>query len=294
MLEKRKYKPRRRYWLTIGAGFILLVYYFSLPFPHFNTPYTTVLEDKKGNLLGASIADDGQWRFPPSDTVGEKFRQAILHFEDQYFYQHPGFNPFSLARAAYQNMQAGKVVSGGSTLTMQVVRLSRKKPRTLTEKLRELFLAPRLELAYSKDEILALYASHAPFGGNVVGLEAAAWRYFGVQPEQLSWAESALLAVLPNSPALLYPGKNEEKLIQKRNRLLSKLYQNRVIDSLTYQLSLTEPLPVKPQPLPRLAPHLLTRALQTGKKGQKISTTLDGSLQMQVTSLVEQHAERLR
>ncbi|MEM9829214.1 MAG: penicillin-binding protein 1C [Bacteroidota bacterium] len=295
MLKRKIHTLRSRYWLTIGLGLAtLLTYCFSLPFPRFDTPYATVLEDRQGNLLGASIAEDGQWRFPPSDTVGEKFRQAILHFEDQYFYQHPGFNPFSLARAAYQNLQARKVVSGGSTLTMQVVRLSRQKSRTLIEKLRELFLATRLELTYRKDEILALYASHAPFGGNVVGLEAAAWRYFGLQPHQLSWAESALLAVLPNSPALLYPGKNDDQLIQKRDRLLNKLYQNQVIDSLTYQLSLTEPLPVKPQPLPRLAPHLLTRVLQEGKKGQKISTTLNGSLQTQVTSLVGKHAERLR
>lgn len=295
MLKKRTYKLRQRHWLIPGIGLaILLIYYFSLPFPRFTTPYATVLEDQRGNLIGASIADDGQWRFPPSDTIGKKFQQAILHFEDQYFYQHPGFNPVSLLRAAYQNIQAGKVVSGGSTLTMQVVRLSRKKNRTFTEKLREILLAIRLELVYSKDEILALYAAHAPFGGNVVGLDAAAWRYFGVQPNQLSWAESALLAVLPNSPALLYPGKNDDQLIQKRNRLLAKLYHNQVIDSITYRLSLTESLPVKPRPLPRLAPHLLSRVLQEGKKGQRVTSTLDGSLQSQAISLVEKHTERLK
>jgi len=192
--------------LLVAAG---LFYYFSLPDPLFTTPYATVLEDQRGNLLSARIAEDGQWRFPASDTVSEKFRQAILHFEDQYFYRHPGFNPFSLARALYQNAKAGRVVSGGSTLTMQVIRMSRKKPRTLPEKVGEIVLATRLELALTKGEILALYASQAPFGGNVVGLDAAAWRYFSTHPEQLSWAQSALLAVLPNSPALIYPGKNE-------------------------------------------------------------------------------------
>lgn len=278
-----------------GVGLaLLLIYYYALSFPLFTTPYATVLEDQRGNLLGASIASDEQWRFPPSDTVSEKFRQAILHFEDQYFYQHPGFNPISLIRATYQNLKAGKIVSGGSTLSMQVIRLARKKERTIIEKVKELLLATRLELALSKDEILRLYASQAPFGGNVVGLDAAAWRYFGVQPEKLSWAESALLAVLPNSPGLLYPGKNEQPLLQKRNRLLRKLHDRQVIDSLTLQLALREPLPGPPRPLPREAPHLLTRALREGKRGTRVVSTLDVSLQQQVTALVEKHTRQLR
>lgn len=277
--------------LLIVAG---ICYYFSLPDPLFTTPYATVLKDQQGNLLSARIADDGQWRFPLTDTVSNKFRQAIIHFEDQHFYRHPGFNPFSLARALYQNVRARQVVSGGSTLTMQVIRLSRKKPRTLVEKLYEILLATRLELALSKDEILAVYASQAPFGGNVVGLDAAAWRYFGMQPEQLSWAQSALLAVLPNSPALIYPGKNDEQLIQKRDRLLTKLCHRQVIDSLTYQLALTEPLPGAPKSLPQLAPHLLTRAVQEGKKGKQITATIHTELQRHVSTLVEQHARTLR
>ena len=170
-------------------------------------PYATVLEDRKGILLGATIAKDGQWRFPQTDSVSEKFRLAITHFEDQYFDYHPGFNAVSLIKAAWQNIKAGKVVSGGSTLTMQVIRLARHKDRTLWEKAWEILLATRLEVAFSKDEILKLYASHAPFGGNVVGIDAAAWRYFGRSAHQLSWAENAMLAVLPNSPSLIYPGK---------------------------------------------------------------------------------------
>jgi len=295
MLKPRIHKAHWLRWLISGVGLVLLlVYYYSLSFPLFTTSYATVLEDQKGNLLGASIADDEQWRFPPSDTVSEKFRQAILHFEDQYFYQHLGFNPVSLVRAAYQNVKAGKIVSGGSTLSMQVIRLARKKDRTIAEKIREILLATRLELALSKDDILRLYASQAPFGGNVVGLDAAAWRYFGVPPDKLSWAESVLLAVLPNSPALLYPGKNEEPLIQKRNRLLNKLYNRQVIDSLTLQLAINEPLPGAPRPLPQRAPHLLTRALQEGKKGTRIITTVEATLQQQVTTLVEKHVRQLR
>ncbi len=115
------------------------------------------------------------------------------------------------------------IVSGGSTITMQVIRLSRKgKRRTVFEKIIEMVLATRLELRYSKQEILGLYASHAPFGGNVVGLEAACWRYFGRSPQQLSWGEAALLAVLPNAPSLMHPGKNRDRLKEKRDRLLDK------------------------------------------------------------------------
>src|SRR5690606_18131504 len=130
------------------------------------------------------------------------------------------------------------------------------KKRTYWEKVRELVLATRLELGYSKEDILKLYASHAPFGGNVVGLEAAAWRYFGIQPSQLSWAEAATLAVLPNAPSLIYPGKNQAKLLKKRNRLLHKLWNNNYLDSTTYQLSLLEELPKKPYQLPDASPHL--------------------------------------
>jgi penicillin-binding protein 1C len=146
-----------------------------------------------------------------------------LAFEDQHFYKHPGFNPVSLVQALRQNMASKRVVRGGSTLTQQVIRLSRKGPeRSYSEKVVEMILATRLEFRHSKEEILNLYASHAPFGGNVVGLEMASWRYFGVQPHQLSWAEAATLAVLPNAPALIYPGKNQKRLLEKRNRLLKK------------------------------------------------------------------------
>ena len=273
---------------------ITLIYCFSLPSPLFEVPYATVLEDRKGNLLGASIAEDGQWRFPQTDSVNEQFRQAITHFEDQYFAYHPGFNPFSLLRAAWQNMKAGKVVSGGSTLTMQVIRLARKKDRTFWEKIKEIGLAIRLESSFSKDEILSLYASHAPFGGNVVGIDAAAWRYFGRSQYQLSWAENALLAVLPNSPSLIYPGKNHEVLLEKRNFLLHKLLNNSIIDSITYHLSLSESIPPHPHALPSIAPHLLTRMMKEGYSGKRIQSTVDIDLQQKVNSILNRHHEALK
>ena len=153
--------------------------------------------------------------------------------------------------------------------------MRKNPPRTITEKAIEMLLATRMEMRYSKKEILNFYASHAPFGNNVVGLEAAAWRYFGRSADKLSWAESATLAVLPNAPGLIYPGKNHKRLLDKRNRLLKRLYEIKTIDETTYQLSLEEPLPDKPLPLPQSAPHLLTRLIKEGYKGQTINSTLE-------------------
>lgn len=202
---------------TLAVLFVLFaLYWFSLPNRLFSDPTCMVLEASEGELLGARIASDGQWRFPFSERVPEKFATAIIFFEDKRFRYHPGFDPIALVRSFWLNLKKRSVVSGGSTLSMQVIRLSRKgKPRTVFEKIVELILATRLEISYSKDEILALYASHAPFGGNIVGLDAASWRYYGKGPKNLSWSETAALAVLPNSPSLIRPGKNSEQLKKK-------------------------------------------------------------------------------
>lgn len=269
---------------------LFMVFVFCLPKNLFDKPHSTVLYASNGELLSAIIADDGQWRFPHTDTVSYKFKAALLLFEDQYFYDHNGVYLPSLVRAIYQNITSGKVVSGASTLTMQVVRLSRDNPpRTVREKFMEMLRAMRLEWRYSKDEILALYASNAPFGGNVVGLDAAAWRYFGRTPDQLSWAEAATLAVLPNAPALIYPGKNQERLLAKRNRLLQKLHEEQYIDKETLELSLLEPLPQKPYPLPQQASHLLATLIKIHGKGKRYHTTIQHGLQERVSQIVQYH-----
>jgi penicillin-binding protein 1C len=274
---------------------LLSGYWFCLPSVLFEEPCSTVLESSDGTLLSASIAEDGQWRFPAGDTVPEKFKEALILFEDKRFRSHPGVDLLSMGRALRQNIKAGRVVSGGSTLSMQVIRLSRKgKPRSLFQKGIELVLATRLELRYSKEEVLSLYAAHAPFGGNVVGLEAACWRYFGVDPENLSWAEAALLAVLPNSPSLIHPGKNRTLLKTKRDRLLDKLCEAGKIDAFTCSLSKEEPVPEQPHALPRMARHLLTRMSKEGFARQKIASTVDLHLQQRVEQIIQDHHERLK
>lgn len=278
----------------VVLAILLIAYYFCLPKNLFEAPTATVVESKNGRLLGAIIADDGQWRFPMVDSVPSKFGTCLIQFEDAYFYKHPGFNPVSMGKAIGTNIKAGKAVRGGSTLTQQVIRLSRNgKKRTYWEKTIELILATRLELRHSKAEILKLYASYAPFGGNVVGLDVAAWRYFGLQPYQLSWAESATLAVLPNAPSLIYPGKNQDKLLQKRNRLLQKLFEKGILDRTTYELALLEKLPQKPYRLPQLAPHLV-QYLTKNHQGRRISSTIDENLQVNVNSTLEKHYNDLK
>ena len=253
------------------------------------TSYATVVTDRNGELLGARIADDQQWRFPPCDTVPERFAQALIQFEDRHFRWHPGVNPVALVRAFADNLRAGHVVSGGSTITMQVVRISRNRERTLWQKLVEAVLATRLEFRCSKDEILALYASHAPFGGNVVGLEAAAWRYFGRPAGELSWAESATLAVLPNAPASIHPGKGRDQLLAKRNRLLERLHRRGCFDASTLESALEEPLPDAPYPLPNLARHFV----EAQPRGEETRTTIDLSLQRQVEDAATRWSDEL-
>lgn len=294
---KALFTTYRRYTLSVLA-ILFIAWWFCLPRPLFKDPLSIVLEDNKGALLGARIAEDGQWRFPFQETVPKKFEQAIITFEDKRFYKHPGVDLIALLRATQQNLKKGKVVSGGSTLSMQLIRLSRKgKPRTVFQKFVEMIKATRLEVAYSKTEILARYAAYAPMGGNVVGIEAASWRYFGKSAQLLSWAEAAMLAVLPNSPSLIHPGKNRKALFDKRNRLLKKMQEAGIFDESTYQLAILEPIPQKPVPLPRLAPHLLDRAAKEiftqQNQRTKIQTTIDRSLQKNLNEIVKNHHRNL-
>ena len=272
------------------AGTVLFGYLFCLPRNLFKgVSYSTVVESAEGELLGARIAADGQWRFPPCDTVPERFATALVQFEDRHFWWHPGVNPVAMGRALVQNLRSGHVVSGGSTLTMQVIRLSRQKERTVKQKLIESVLATRLELRYSKRRILALYASHAPFGGNVVGLEAAAWRYFGRPASELSWAEAATLAVLPNAPATLHLSRGREELLQKRNRLLKRLLEHGDIGADIYESALEEPLPEAPLPLPAYAPHYV----ESCPKGVRTRTSLRIGLQKAVSAVVDRQSDDL-
>jgi len=277
---------------VIAAGVLITPVLLS-PFPRFRAPLSTVIEASDGSLLGARIADDGQWRFPGTEQVPGKFEKSLLTFEDSWFYYHPGINPVSILRALRNNIKAGEVVSGGSTITMQVARISRgNKPRSYSEKIIEMLSALKLEMFSSKKKILQLYTSNAPFGGNTVGLEAAAWRYTGKSSADITWAEAAALAMLPNSPALVYPGKNQKILKRRRDNLLKRLHERKYIDSITLVLALDEPLPGEPKALPSKAPHLTDHFFMTNR-GEMIKTTIDPALQERATEILNTHQKDL-
>ncbi|MDF3022014.1 MAG: penicillin-binding protein [Steroidobacteraceae bacterium] len=286
--------PLRRKIAATGAlaGLVLgVAFWLMLPDSLFRAPLSYVIEARDGTLLSARIAADGQWRFPPGQQVPEKFRRALLVFEDKRFERHSGIDGLAIARAIRLNVDAGRVISGGSTLTMQLARLSRgSESRNLRAKLVEGLLALRLEAGYSKDELLSLYAANAPFGGNVVGLEAASWRYFGREPAALSWAESATLAVLPNNPALVHLKRNRPKLQAKRDFLLRRLHESGDLAALDLELALAEPLTAEPHDLPDLAPHLLDTLRAQDPSRHRLRTTLDARLQVQATQLVRDHS----
>lgn len=266
---------------------------FCLPSKLFENPTATVVTSNEGRLLGARIADDGQWRFPEMDSLPYRFKECILYFEDEYFYDHPGINPVSTGKALWANLTTDQR-RGGSTITQQVMRLAHKNPkRTYLEKLIESVQATRLEARFNKDKILRLYASHAPFGGNVVGMQTASWRYFGLPASELSWGQSAALAILPNAPSLIFPGKNEKILKVKRDALLKKLFQNKVIDKTTYTLALDERLPGKPLRLPDVTPHF-TEKIRKEHPGERFQSTIDYHLQRRINGIVKAHYKVLR
>ena len=296
-----KWCTKNKYSLQLVFCVLILwicLMHLWIPKPLISKPYSTLLYTTETSgrevLLGARIASDGQWRFPSGSEVPGKFAVCLTQYEDKRFWYHPGIDPFALMRAVHLNLTQSRVVSGGSTLTMQLARIAQgNQSRTVGQKVIEMLWALYLECSYSKVEILRMYASNAPFGGNVVGIEAAAWRYFGREAKDLSWAEQATLAVLPNSPALIHPGRNRAELKQKRDKLLLRLYEKHILDKTEYELACMEALPEKPLPLPNEAPHLLER-LAIEKQENRIHTTVDPTLQQQVQRLVNRYVADYR
>ena len=295
---KLRFKNRQRLYLglILLLAFITLIGFIRLPkWLHYPSNYSQLIFTDEGSLMNATLADDEQWRFYPDVPVPEKLKASIITFEDKRFYKHWGIDRIALLRAVWQNLSRMEKVSGASTITMQLVRLGRaNKSRSIPEKLFEMLIAFRLEFSYSKDEILQLWAARAPFGSNVVGFEAASFRYFGRSPNDLSWAEASMLAVLPNSPALIFPGRNHELLLAKRNRLLQKLLDHEYIDTLTYQLSLDEELPESFYPMPKHLPHLAQHIekLMGERESNRYKVSIDPKLQTKLEQIANKYQKR--
>ncbi len=279
----------------ISIGILLFGFIKYNPDYLFQHPLSTAVYDNDQQLMGARIAKDGQWRFGKSKEVPLKFVTALLTYEDQRFYQHPGIDARSLLASVLSQFSNNAVKRGGSTISMQVMRMGlNNQKRNLWSKLEEMGGAIFLELSHSKEEILQYYLTNAPFGGNVVGIEAACWRYFSKSADDLSWAEAAMLAVLPNQPSMIHISKNRSVLLDKRNKLLLRLHAKGILDTVTYQLSVEEVLPEKPISLPSFANHLVDHLTFSKNKSGIQLTSLSGNVQKFCTEIAQKYNDIYR
>ncbi|KWV86697.1 Penicillin-binding protein 1F [Pseudomonas fluorescens] len=257
---------------------------WPLPLPQDDLARVVLAED--GTPLWRFADANGVWRYPvQTREVSPYYLDALLTYEDRWFYQHPGVNPLALVRATWQNLSGARVVSGGSTLSMQVARLLDPHSRTLHGKLRQLWRTAQLEWHLSKDEILNLYLNRAPFGGTLQGVAAASWAYLGKSPSQLTHAEAALLAVLPQAPSRLRPDRHPQRAQQARDKVLRRLAEFQVWPQSAVDEALEEPLLLAPRLEPSLAP-LLARRLNRPDSPPLIRTTLDATLQRRLEDLL--------
>ncbi|EDX3147992.1 peptidoglycan glycosyltransferase PbpC, partial [Salmonella enterica subsp. diarizonae serovar 61:l,v:1,5,7] len=289
-------KRGRWLWLAGAPLFILLALWtadnlWPLPLNEVHPARVVVAHD--GTPLWRFADAGGIWRYPVTiEEVSPRYLEALINYEDRWFWRHPGVNPFSVARAAWQDLTAGRVISGGSTLTMQVARLLDPHPRTFGGKIRQLWRALQLEWHLSKRDILTLYLNRAPFGGTLQGIGAASWAYFGKPPARLSYADAALLAVLPQAPSRLRPDRWPERAEAARNKVLDRMAAQGVWPAETVRESREEPVWLAPRQMPQLAP-LFARMMLSKSQSDKIVTTLDAGLQRQLEDLARAWKGRL-
>jgi penicillin-binding protein 1C len=280
---------------SLPLAFLAAVALFPLDREKLHKPPSQSIYDKDGKLLRAFLSLDEKWRMPCRlDEVSPYLKEAAVAVEDRLFYYHPGINPWALARALYLNVKHKKVVSGGSTITMQVARMMEHRERTLPSKMVEIMRALKLELAYSKDEILRLYFNLAPYGSNIEGIEAACYYYFRRSPAEISLAQAALLAAIPNSPNKFDPQRFPERVKRKRDQILTYLRQRRVISDQEYLRAVSEEIPIENPGMPFDAPHFTD--LMHGLYPQKvrIHTTLDRRAQTKCEEALRKHLGKWR
>ncbi|WP_339026296.1 peptidoglycan glycosyltransferase PbpC [Leclercia pneumoniae] len=290
--------PLRSRWLWL-AGAILLIWGLVVaadrlwPLPLKEVNPARVVVDEQGTPLWRFADSEGIWRYPVTiEEVSPRYLEALIQYEDRWFWDHPGVNPFSVLRAAWQDLTSGRVVSGGSTLTMQVARLLDPHPRTFGGKIRQLWRALQLEWHLSKRDILTLYLNRAPFGGTLQGVGAASWAYLGKSPAQLSYSEAALLAVLPQAPSRLRPDRWPGRAEAARNKVLARMETQGVWGAKQVRESREEPVWLAPRQMPQLAP-LFSRMMLGKSRDDKIVTTLDAALQRQLEELAMNWKGRL-
>ncbi len=273
---------RRLLWLTmlpafLFAAFLILDALYPLPLPDDEGARVILAED--GTPLWRFADSNGVWRYPVTVAdVSPLYIEALLTYEDRWFHRHPGVNPLALMRAAWQNIHAGRIISGGSTISMQVARLIEPHPRTIPGKIRQIWRTLQLEWHFSKTDILTMYLNRAPYGGTLEGIAAATWSYLDKPPSQLTPAEAALLAVLPQSPTRLRPDRHPKAAREARDKVLKRLETFGVWPTELVREALEEAIVLTPRQPPQLAP-LLARRMSATRGAPKIRTTIDASLQ---------------
>ncbi|MDA3884282.1 MAG: penicillin-binding protein 1C [Candidatus Delongbacteria bacterium] len=294
---KTKYINKKNILIFLSGTillFILMVVFTPINIDVENDIYSKVILDSNGDILRIFLNRDEQWLYSSEDqAIPEKLKECVLAFEDKWFYYHPGIDPLAITRAMYLNIKNGNVVSGGSTITMQLARLLSPKRRTFFNKIFETFQSIKLEFLLSKEEILKKYLQFAPYGRNIIGYQTASLKYFDKSADQLSWSEAALLAVLPNSPGQMSPGIKHGKLVEKRDRLLQKMNNVGTITDETLRLSLAEKVNILPVIFPKEAPHL-TRYLKNNTEEQVVHSTVNIDIQKDVEQIVKRHSQYLQ
>ena len=276
--------------LLIGSFFIA-DYLFPLSISQNQTTQTVVAEDE--TPLWRFADKDGIWRYSVSlEEIPDYYLEVLLNYEDRYFYDHFGINPLSLFRAAWQNITNDRIVSGGSTISMQVARLLYPHDRTLVGKLKQIFRTLQLELHYSKKEILSLYINRAPYGGTIEGIGAASWSYFGKQPKELTRSESVLLAVLPQAPSRLRPDRFPERAKQARDKVLDRLAEYEVWSKDLIETVRRDEVWVYPRKAPQLAPLLAYRLKRKYPDEDIIHSTIDVGIQYNLEDLAINRAKQ--
>jgi penicillin-binding protein 1C len=257
--------------------------------------YSAQVVDREGRLLRPYATAEGRWRMRVSvEDVDPRFLKLLVAYEDKRFYAHRGVDPLALARAAYLLVTHQRIVSGGSTLTMQVARLLEpRSERSLLAKLKQMVRAVQLEAALSKDEILSLYLSLAPYGGNLEGIRAASFAYFGKEPRRLSLHEAALLVALPQSPEARRPDRAPQRAHAARDRVLERVAAEIGLPADEIALAQAEPVPHARKAMPAFAPHAADRALAAAPEALLHKLTLDLHLQRAFEQLARERAQAL-
>jgi penicillin-binding protein 1C len=260
-----------------------------------NIELSTIVLDRSGKLLRPYVTSDGRWRLPATrEAVDPRYLDILLAYEDKRFFHHRGVDPLALTRAAFQLVKNGRIVSGGSTITMQVARLIEPRPkRSFHVKLREMVRAMQLEWALSKDEILGLYLTLAPYGGNLEGIRAASLAYFGKEPRRLTLGEAALLVALPQSPEYRRPDRAPVAARRARDRVLDRVAGSGHFSPAEIERAKQETVPHERKPMPLLAPHAADDAVANAPKVKLHRLSIDREIERTLETLALDRAREL-